>query len=111
MGLNLHYSIITFFESRMETHSMVASYRRMKNKPEYVYELERNKYGDYVRVWLTDAYVFSEMDFLNRPSELREGDYILIARPESMGWIDTSDLKIGIGKIGEFMGALNCKKV
>jgi hypothetical protein len=111
MGLNLHYTILTFFEKKMDQHSMVDSFQRTDNNDEYVYASGRIKYADTIRVWLSDAYIFSEQDFVNRPREIRTGDYILIARPESMGWIDTTGDKIGIGKIGEFMGALNVPKV
>ena len=111
MGLNLHYTIIKFFEARMDEHSIVESWRRIANKDEYIYEIKRSRYGDIINIWLCDAYLLTELEYLSRPREIKSGDYILIARPEAGG--SGSDLKnkIGIGKIGELMGALNVKKI
>jgi len=111
MGLNLYYTIIDFFENKMLNHSVVASFLRTGDKDEYVYEIDRSRFRDRLRVWLSDAYIFTEMEYLNKPREIIAGDYILIARPESMSWVDTTGDKIGIGKIGDFMGALNKKNM
>ncbi len=86
----------------------------MRVEGEYVYELDRRKFKDTIRVWLSDAYRFTDMDYYNRPKELRAGDYILIAKPEggdgsSKQLIDAG--RIGVGKLADFMGALNVRQM
>lgn len=108
MGTNLHRLVIEFFETRMESHSKVARFRRLDVDDEVVYEVERHDFGDVVRIWLSDQYHFGEGDYLARPKEIRRGDYILIARPEASFSIGSDpDAQIGIGRIRHLMGALN----
>ena len=61
-----------------------------------------------------DAYHFTEFDYENKAGFLSAGDYILVAKPEG-SFVVSRDLinsaKIGVGKIGEMMGALNSKKM
>jgi hypothetical protein len=54
------------------------------------------------------------MDYFNRPRELKAGDYILIAKPEGGGGVDNelmASTQIGVGKLGELMGALNVRRM
>jgi hypothetical protein len=114
MGNDLYYTIPRFFEEPMREHSMVLSVRRLDVEGEIVYELSRHKYCDTVRVWLSDAYRFTEMDYYNRPKELKAGDYILIAKPEGGGGVSdqlVATTRIAVGKLGELMGALNVAKM
>lgn len=114
MGDDLHPSIIEFFERRMLEHSNVADFQRLEVDGEIVYSIKRRKFGDEIRVWLSDAYHFSEMDFYNKPKEIVEGDFILIARPEAGATrMFSSDIysRISTGKIGDFMGALNIRNM
>ena len=67
MGLDLHCTILPFFEERMEKHSHVASFKRLSVEGEYIYEIKRLKFHNCVKVWLSDAYKFTEMDYYNRP--------------------------------------------
>ena len=93
---------------------MVAAVRDLNIKGEFVFELDRIKFHDTVRIWLSDAYHFTEMDFHNRPKELRAGDYILIAKPEGGGGVGQQFIDathIGVGKLGELMGALNVRQM
>jgi hypothetical protein len=108
----LHHSTITFFESKMSTHTKVRRFTRNATVPnEHIYEIERKDGLPSVTVLLSDAYRFGHADYLGRPPCIRRGDYILIARPEAD--FDASIIKpatkdgIGLGKIGTFMGALN----
>ena len=67
-------------------------------------------YADTITVWLSDAYLFTDADFHNRPGLLREGDYIIVGKPEGGIAVDYElirQYKIGVGKIGKYMGALN----
>jgi hypothetical protein len=112
MGSNLYYTIPKFFEDRMHEHSMVADIRQLPAEGEIVYEITRYRYDDKVKVWLSDAYRFTEMDYFNRPKVLKAGDYILIAKPEGGGEIKEqliASARIGVGKLAELMGALNVK--
>jgi hypothetical protein len=112
MGNDLYHTIPKFFEDRMAEHSMVTKCERLSVDGEFVYELTRVRFNDRVRVWLSDAYHFSETDFYSRPKELRAGDYILIAKPEGGGGVGTDVViaaKIGVGKMRELMGALSVK--
>jgi hypothetical protein len=111
MGKDLHHTIPKFFERRMCEHSNVRSFRLLSNEFEIIYEIERLRYGDKVRVWLADQYSFGEVDFNNRPTEIRAGDYILIARPESSPDEGYTDGKIRIGKLKDFMGALTKREM
>jgi hypothetical protein len=114
MGSDLYYTIRRFFEDRISGHSMVATIRKLDVEGEIVYEITRLQYRDTIRVWLSDACLFTEMDYFNRPKELRAGDYILIAKPEGNGGV-TDELiaitQIGVGKLGTLMGALNVRKL
>ena len=96
----------------MNSHGQVESFRRMPISDEIIYEISRRKFGDVVRVWLTDTYEFGQGDFLNRPHELRRGDFILIARPEAFSYMQSDEhSQIAIGKIGFLMGALNHRQM
>jgi len=114
MGKDLYYTIPKFFVDQMMKHSMVSAVRELNVAGEFVYELDRHKFHDTVRVWLSDAYLFTEMDYHNRPQELRAGDYILIAKPEGGGGVSQQFInvaRIGVGKLGELMGALNVRQM
>jgi hypothetical protein len=111
MGEDLHHSIITFFEKKMSDHSNVSSIRKLSVEEEHVYEIKRKKFSDTIRVWLSDAYKFDDMNFVNRPRQIKKGDYILIAKPEATPSRGYSQEKIRIGKIGDFMGALSKERM
>ena len=90
MGTELHYTIINFFEKRMAEHSNVEYFERLDVQDEYVYLIKRIKFNDHIRVWLSDAYLFTETDYYNKPREIVAGDFILIARPEATNAWDPS---------------------
>jgi hypothetical protein len=106
----LHHTNIHFFESRMSEHSRVQQCtRNLAVADEYIYDIERKDALPTLRVWLSDAYHFGIADYLGRPSCIRRGDFILIARPEAIfNSIEKANKDgIGIGNIRHFMGALN----
>jgi hypothetical protein len=110
MGKDLYYTILQFFEKRISEHSAVDSWVRLACEQEYIYRVSRVRYGDQALVWLADQYLFTDMDFYNRPQQLGPGDYILIAKPEANGAVSAElirQYRIGVGKLGMFMGALN----
>jgi hypothetical protein len=114
VGKDLHYTIRPFFEKRIAEHSAVASCVLLPCEQEFIYRISRARYEDEVLVWLADQYHFTDMDFYNRPRQLRPGDYIVIAKPEAEGGASPElirQYRIGVGKLGMFMGALNKRKM
>lgn len=113
MTKDLYYTIPQYFEARMHEHSAVLSVEDVSNDDHFLYRIRRSRFGN-VLVWLLDAYLFTDMDYVNRPVELGRGDYILIAKPEGGGGasqelIDAAE--IGVGKLSDFMGALNKREM
>ena len=114
MGTDLYYTIPPFFEERMAEHSMVQSCQRLPVADEYLYQIGRRRFGDVVTIWLADQYHFTDIDYYNRPSQLQAGDYILVAKPEGTADVRrqlVEGAKIGVGKLGELMGALNKREM
>ena len=107
----LHIQIFEFFEARMGQHSAVRSVRHWRDQDRnYFAEIARNDRGA-VNVFLTDAYDFGIAAYYSRPTNVKRGWYILIARPESdytlSAYRGAKADGIGLGKIGDLMGALN----
>lgn len=110
MGKDLHPSIRSFFLDRMNEHDAVSTVDMVPDDDDFIYELRRSRFGDTITVWLSDAYLFTDADFHNRPPAIAEGDYIIVGKPEGGLAADYElirQYKIGLGKIGKFMGALN----
>jgi hypothetical protein len=110
MGKDLYYTIPQFIEQRISEHSAIDSWIRLPYEEEFIYRISRIRYEDQVLVWLADQYLFTDMDYYNRPRQLRPGDYILIAKPEATSRVSIKlirQYRIGVGKLGIFMGALN----
>lgn len=109
MTKDLYYTIPRYFEARMHEHNSVLSINDVSTEEHFLYRIRRARF-DSVLVWLSDSYLFTDMDYVNRPTELGRGDYIVIAKPEggggaSRGLIEAAE--IGVGKLSDFMGALN----
>jgi hypothetical protein len=115
MGKNLHYSILPFFKARMAKHSKVAQVTDISDEEDYVFSLKRTDTMPEVKVHLSDAYLYTLMDFYSRPDCIKEGDFVLIARPEAKvadRVVATArEAKIGMCGIGKLMGALNRAQV
>jgi hypothetical protein len=110
---DLYYTIPQFFVDRMRKHSSVCDVEDVSTEEFYLYRIHRDR-GDAVLVWLSDAYRFTDMDFHNRPVELQPGDFALIAKPEGGANVSpelVEEARIGVGKLGELMGALNKRDV
>ena len=109
MTKDLYYTIPQYFESRMNEHSAVISIENVSTEEHFLYRINRLRYGS-VLIWLSDAYSFTDMDYVNRPTELQRGDYIVIAKPEGSGGASVHLIEaaaIGVGKLSDLMGALN----
>ncbi|MGJ3648524.1 hypothetical protein ACLB0R_08630 [Sphingomonas sp. GlSt437] len=111
MTKDLYYTIPEYFLARMNEHDQVVSVTDVSTNEFFLFRIDRSRYES-LTVWLSDAYSFGDMDYVNRPAELKRGDYILIAKPEGGGGasqhlIDAAG--IGVGKLGELMGALRTR--
>ena len=113
MSKDLYYTIPKFFVDRMRKHSAVMDVEDVSTEEFYLYRIHRRR-GEPVLVWLSDAYLLSDMDFHNRPAELQPGDFVLVARPEAGAHVSealVAEARIGVGKLAELMGALNRAEV
>lgn len=112
MSKDLHFSIIRFFRSRMSEHSRVDSFDDISTEEFIIYRIDRRGGLSPVVVWLSDAYCFTQAEYLGRPKRPKI-DYILIARPEATDSEPFSDdwSGIGVGNMAGFMGALNKPRV
>ncbi|MGI4733135.1 MAG: hypothetical protein ACRYFW_15525 [Janthinobacterium lividum] len=109
MTKDLYYTIPEYFLDRMQEHSCVLSVDDVSTGEYFLYRIHRRSYKD-VLVWLSDAYLFGDMDYVNRPTELQRGDYIVIAKPEGGGGASAGlveSIQIGVGKLADLMGALS----
>lgn len=113
MGRNLHYTIPQYLESALNKHAKVLSWERMDNSQtdeHYIYLIRRSDGLSEVIVHLSDEYEYSLNDYFQKPDSIREGAFILVARPEAV--YDDSIVEVAqqdqvsIGKFGALMGAL-----
>lgn len=113
MGRNLHPSIPSYLEDALEKHTKVSSWQRIdhpKNDNEFIYLIKRNSGLSELIVHATDEYAYSLTDYFQRPTQVLQLAFILIARPEADYDLSVVDIakedKNGIGKFGALMGAL-----
>lgn len=113
MGRNLHYTIPRYLEKALDKHAKVVSWRRIddhQNDNHYIYLVVREGGLSDVVVHLSDEYEYALDDYFQEPESVREGSFILIARPEA-GYDESivevaSQDRVSIGKFGALMGAL-----
>lgn len=113
MGRNLHYTIPQYLESALDKHAKVLSWERVDNSQtddHYIYLIRRSDGLSQMIVHLSDEYEYSLDDYFQKPDSIREGAFILVARPEAV--YDDSIVEVAqqdqvsIGKFGALMGAL-----
>ena len=98
----------------MHQHRKVASLVDISDEDNFIVRVERHGLPA-INVHLSDAYCYTEAEFLSRPASIQRGDFILVAKPE--GSVTTEALqharaeRIGVGQIGRLMGALNYPEV
>jgi len=108
MGKDLHPSILPFIERALTFHGKVKSFELLKDPEFYIYHIERGNGLRDLYVVLSDDYYFGDYAKITIHPILKNGGFILIARPEATNHNDNDiDLKLGIGKIGKLLGALN----
>lgn len=83
MGKNLHYSIINFIKQRLQECNKINSYILIPNTNHYVIEVKRNLPYESFKIYMSDEYRYTIMDYYNKPTEINKGDFIYLARPEA----------------------------
>lgn len=83
MGKNLHYSIINFIKQRLQECNKINSYILIPNTNHYVIEVKRNLPYESFKIYMSDEYRYTMMDYYNKPTEINKGDFIYLARPEA----------------------------
>lgn len=117
MGKVLRPEHLGFFTARMNEHDRVASWEPIPNKHEYLFRITRlpSANNTKVIVHLTDAYLYTNAEFIARPKQLRSGSFVVLGMPHASvdpEVIETArEHRIGIGHIGKFMGALTYKNI
>jgi len=113
VGRNLYYTIPKYLENALDNHTKVRSWKRIdhpKNDDDFIYLIKRNDGLSDIILHASDEYFYSLTDYFQKPAQISEGAFILIARPEA-GYDDAiveiaqSD-QISIGKFSALMGAL-----
>ncbi|MBK9051005.1 MAG: hypothetical protein IPL78_08840 [Chloroflexi bacterium] len=97
----------------MKEHSRVVNSSVIRHDSDILYRIERISPLPEVIVHLSDSYLYTLHDYHSKPSMLKAGDFILIARPEAKFTEEAIRIaardKIGIGKIGGLLSALHRK--
>jgi hypothetical protein len=108
MGKDLHYSILNFLTDRLRGHQKVKSFEIIDDPNFYIYQVDRQVFNDKLFIVLSDQYHFGDYDAITIHPILKNGGFILIARPEANEY-NSNDVgnKLGIGKIRKLLGALN----
>ena len=90
MGRDLHRLIVPFFEMVLQEHSCVKNLHRIDSDAtddHYVYRVERHNMIDVV-VQLSDAYCFTDVDYLSKSRCLDRGGVICIIKPEASDYFE-----------------------
>ncbi len=108
MGKDLHPSIMPFIERGLTSHGKVKSFELVKDPEFYIYHIKRADGFRDLYVVLSDDYYFGDYAKITMHPILKDGGFILIARPEATNFNENdSEFKLGIGKIKKLLGALN----
>lgn len=110
MGKDLHPSILPYWERALDNHSNVASWMRLSDPSDYIYQITRER-GEDILILASDCYRYSLTDFFTRNKHIGAGAMIYMAKPESNYSLEVADVAkeecVTIGKLGEILGALN----
>lgn len=83
MGKNLHYSIINFIKERLTKCNKIETFNFISNDDYYVLKINRIYPFESFKIYLSDEYLYTIMDYYNKPKEINKGDFIYLARPEA----------------------------
>lgn len=113
MSKNINRQLIHFFESKLESHSKIASTVKLDDPKadHFIYLIRRVPPLPDLKIILTDQYLFGELDFYSITGLLTQGDIIYIADPNGRAsdaaLRAAQDNGIFLGRFGEVFGALN----
>jgi hypothetical protein len=108
MGKDLHYSILPFIKNALNRHINVAAIFPIDDPDFYIFKIVRTGAFDDIYLVLSDDYHFGDYNYISKHPILKDGGFILIARPEANDYdINEPGNQIGVGKIGKLLGALN----
>ena|SRR5688572_3636082 len=111
MGKDLAPSIIRFLEERLTFHSKVKSFEMIDDNEYFIYHIKRKNDMRDLYLLLSDDYYFGDFAIIINHPLLKDGGFILIAKPEATDYSENNfNKKLGIGKIGKLLGALNKDK-
>ncbi|TNB48192.1 hypothetical protein FF124_07595 [Martelella lutilitoris] len=102
-----HYGHYRYFEGQMNRHGKVAS---LISQGDGLYELTRTQ-GDRLRVFICECYAFGVAEYIETVDRIGEINVIVINSmwcgytPDAKSYCRES--KVGLFKVGEFMGALH----
>ena len=86
MGKSFHRSILPFFKDKIFPHcKKIQTINDISNKDYCIFEIIRTEGLSQFKVIFSDAYLFTKNDYYELLNEglIQQGDFILIARPES----------------------------
>lgn len=114
MGRNLRNQILLFIEDGLKKHDKVDSLERIDNPEadnDFIYRIKRKGGLDDIIVHASDEYLYTLTHYNQKPDQITNGGFILIARPEGNYNSEIVGIakgaKISIGKWGALFGALN----
>lgn len=108
MSKNIRPSITEYFRERMTEHSHVVRCEDISTNDFVIYRIYRDRGFPSVVVYLSDAYEFTDAEFLARPQNPKL-DYILLVGYGASGHYARK--KVGIGNMKGLMGALTSRNV
>ncbi|QNF31666.1 hypothetical protein HUW51_02590 [Adhaeribacter swui] len=108
MGKDLHRTILPFIMKAISNHNKVKNVEVVNDPDFYILKVIRKQNFRDLYVILSDDYFFGDYSAIVMHSTLKNGGFILIARPETDDYDSNEpENKIGIGKIKKLLGALH----
>lgn len=108
MGKDLHYSILPFIKNALIGHDKVLDVISIPDPDFFIFQIIRAGKLSSLYVVLSDDYHFGDYNKMIKHSILKDGGFILLARPEANNFdANEPNNKIGIGKIGKLLGAIH----
>jgi hypothetical protein len=104
------YGTKTFLENALKQHDAVESFSGINHRE---YHITRKR-GDHIRLYLTGLYVFSENDLYDVCNNNSEVNCIVSGAPwnriSGCAVKEAKKRRVGLFKVGEFLGCLNWEK-
>lgn len=113
MGKNLHYSIINFIKDRLQECDKIESFDIIPDPNYYIIQVNRMYPFESFKIYMSDEYRYTTMDYYSKASEISSGDFIYLARPEAnfVNEIEVIELALNegiyIGKFARLLSFIN----